>query len=99
MYKRQGTWLGLFGKEALAKEAGVSDEVGGFNSFALVHNVASEAEVDQVFEKVLSHGAKITKKAQKVSWGGYSGYFEDPEGHLWEIAYNPHFWVGPKDTG
>ena len=45
----------------------------------------------------LGAGAALSKVAQKTSWGGYSGYFKDPDGHLWEVAYNPFFWVGPKD--
>lgn len=93
-----GTWLGLFGKDELSKEAKVSMPNGTSGSFALVHNVASESEVNEVIENAVSHGATVTKKAESTSWGGYSGYFQDPEGHLWEIAYNPHFWVGPKDN-
>jgi hypothetical protein len=50
-----------------------------------------------VIDEAVKAGATLVKNPQKVSWGGYSGYFKDPDGHLWEIAYNPHFWVGPKD--
>jgi hypothetical protein len=92
-----GTWLGLFGRESLAEDAAVPADGGGFNSFALAHNVASETEVDKVMEQAAAAGATITKPPQQVFWGGYSGYFKDPDGHLWEIAYNPFFWVGPKD--
>ena len=92
-----GTWLGLFASDSLAKDASVSPKGEGFNHFALAHNVKSEKDVDQVFEMALSAGASLKKKPQKVFWGGYSGYFSDPDGHLWEIAYNPHFWVGPED--
>ena len=69
----------------------------GFNGFTLAHNVVSEAEVDQVMEQALSAGASIAKPAQKVFWGGYSGYFKDLDGYLWEIAHNPFFWIGPKE--
>ena len=75
----------------------VSAEGHGFNSFALAHNVASEAEVDEVIAQALAAGATLTKPAQKVFWGGYSGYFKDPDGHLWEVAHNPFTWIGPKD--
>ena len=92
-----GTWLGLYGRDALAEDAIVSPEGSGFNSFALAHNLGSEAEVDELFEKAVSVGAEPVKQPQKVFWGGYSGYFKDPDGHLWEIAHNPFFWIGPED--
>ena len=92
-----GSWLGLYGYESLAKDAAVSAEGSGFNGFTLAHNVASEAEVDKLIEQALSAGAKLSKAAQKTFWGGYSGYFKDPDGYLWEVAYNPFFWIGPKD--
>jgi len=92
-----GSWLGLYGRESLAEDASVSSEGNGFNGFALAHNVSSETEVDQIIEQALSAGARLSKAARKTSWGGYSGYFKDPDGHLWEVACNPFFWVGPKD--
>ena len=93
-----GTWLGLYGYEALAEDANVSAKGEGFRGFSLARNVKSEAEVDEVFYHALSAGAKERKKPQKVFWGGYSGYFEDLDGYLWEVAHNPHLWVGPKDS-
>ena len=92
-----GSWLGLYSRESLAEDASVSPKGNGFTGFTLSHNVASETEVDQTIELALSAGATLSKAAQKTSWGGYSGYFKDPDGHLWEIAHNPHFWVGPED--
>jgi len=92
-----GTWLGLYGREALAEDATISAEGSGFAAFSLAHNVQSEAEVDEVMNQALAAGATLVKKPQKVFWDGYSGYFKDPDGHLWEIAHNPHFWVGPVD--
>lgn len=92
-----GTWLGLYGREALAEDATVTAEGSGFAAFSLAHNVQSEAEVDEVMDQAIAAGATLVKKPQKVFWGGYSGYFKDPDGHLWEIAHNPHFWVGPQD--
>ena len=92
-----GSWLGLYSRESLAEDATVSPDGSGFTGFSLSHNVASEAEVDQTIEQAVSVGAALVKPPQKVFWGGYSGYFKDPDGYLWEVAYNPHFWVGPED--
>ncbi|MGE0359024.1 MAG: VOC family protein [Burkholderiales bacterium] len=55
------------------------------------------AEVDEVVHKAVRAGAKLAKQPRKTDWGGYAGYFAHPEGFLWEVAHNPHFWVGPKD--
>ena len=93
-----GTWLGLYGREALAEDATVSAEGYGFESFSLAHNVHSEAAVDEVINQAVGAGAVLVKKPQKVFWGGYSGYFKDPDGHLWEVAHNPYFWVGPDEA-
>lgn len=93
-----GTWLGLYGRAALAEDAGIPSAGSGFESFALAHNVGSEQDVDDVMSQAVDAGATLVKKPQKVFWGGYSGYFKDPDGHLWEVAYNPFFWVGPSDV-
>jgi len=93
-----GSWLGLYGRDALAEDAQVSPVGSGFGGFALAHNVASEAEVDDILAQAAMAGGTVVKMGQKVSWGGYSGYFQDPDGHLWEVAHNPHFWVGPEDN-
>lgn len=93
-----GTWLALYGREALAEDAMVPAEGGGFPGFSLAHNVKSEAEVDAVMAQALEAGASLVKPAQKAFWGGYSGYFADPDGFLWEVAYNPYFWIGPEDV-
>jgi uncharacterized protein len=92
-----GTWLGLYGRESLAEDATVSPEGEGFESFSLAHNVHSEAEVDEVLAQAARAGATVVKQPRQVFWGGYSGYFQDLDGHLWEVAYNPHFWIGPRD--
>ncbi len=92
-----GSWLGLYGRDDLAADAGVSSEGGGFGGFALAHNVSSEEEVDQVIAQAVAAGGTLVKKAEAVYWGGYRGYFADPDGHLWEVAHNPLFWVGPRD--
>lgn len=96
-FKLNGTWLGLYGREVLAEDAQVPADGSGFSGFALAHNVSSEKEVDGVVARAVKAGATLTKKPQKVFWGGYSGYFKDPDGHLWEVAHNPFMWVGPTD--
>jgi uncharacterized protein len=96
-FNLNGTWLGLYGREALAEDAQVSPAGSGFSGVTLAHNVASEAEVDAVITAAMAAGATLAKEAQKVFWGGYSGYFKDPDGHLWEVAYNPFTWIGPED--
>ncbi len=92
-----GTWLGLYGREALGEDAKVPTEGSGFEGFTLAHNVENDNKVDEVIAQAVEAGAELMKKPQKVSWGGYSGYFKDLDGHLWEVAHNPLFWVGPKD--
>ena len=94
-FNLNGTWLGLYGREALAEDAGIHNDGQGFDGVSLSHNLASEAEVDEVFQQAIHAGATAVKQPQKVFWGGYSGYFKDPDGHLWEVAFNPHFWIGP----
>ncbi|SDM62703.1 hypothetical protein SAMN05192555_11612 [Franzmannia pantelleriensis] len=94
-----GSWLGLYGREALAEDVGVPDQGAGFPGFTLAHNVESEAAVDAVMAQAAAAGATLVKPAQKVFWGGYAGYFADPDGYLWEVAHNPLFWVGPPDAG
>lgn len=92
-----GSWLALYGREALAEDAGVPCDDVGFSGFSIAHNVESEAEVDALLAQAVDAGATLVKPAQKVFWGGYSCYFSDPDGHLWEVAHNPFFWIGPKD--
>ena len=96
-FNLNGTWLGLSEREELARDAGVSPEGTGYNAFTLAHNVASEAEVGLVVANALAAGASLVKEVQKASWGGTHGYFSDPDGHLWEVAYNPFAWIGPED--
>ena len=97
-FNLNGSWLGLFGRQALADDALLPSDGQGFAAVTLAHNVTSEAEVDAVMAQAITAGAKLIKPPQKTSWGGYSGYFADPDGHLWEIAHNPHFWIGPDDS-
>jgi catechol 2,3-dioxygenase-like lactoylglutathione lyase family enzyme len=85
------TWLSLFPRTDLAQDAGVSAQGSGFAGFTLAHNLGSIAAVDALFEELRSAGVKIVKEPHHTSWGGYSGYFADSEGFLWEVAWNPHF--------
>jgi catechol 2,3-dioxygenase-like lactoylglutathione lyase family enzyme len=85
------TWLSLFPRKDLAADAGVPAEGSGFAGFTLAHNVRSEADVDRVMAEVETGGGRIVKPAVRADWGGYSGYFADPDGFLWEVAWNPSF--------
>ena len=96
-FNLNGTWLGLYGRNALAEDANVDANGSGFNSFTISHNVNSPDEVDAVVQQALDAGATLAKQPEKVFWGGYSGYFKDPDGHLWEVAHNPFTWIGPTD--
>ncbi len=92
-----GTWLGLYPIDKLAEDVGIANDGSGFRGVTLAHNLASQAQVDALIEVARAAGAKIVKEPQKVFWGGYSSYFEDLDGHLWEIAHNPFAWIGPDE--
>ncbi len=85
------TWLALYPRQLLAEDAGVPAAGSGFPGFALAHNVRSKAEADRLLEDAARAGGRIVKPAQEADWGGYSGYFADPDGFLWEVAWNPRF--------
>ncbi|HZZ99484.1 MAG TPA: VOC family protein [Candidatus Paceibacterota bacterium] len=87
--KLEGTWLSLYPRELLAKDANVSAEGSGFHGFTIAHNVKSKEEVNEVLDLAVKSGAKLVKPGQDAFWGGYSGYFSDPDGFLWEVAWNP----------
>ena len=84
-----GILLSLYSRDKLAEDAEVSPEGSGFKGFTLAYNARSEDEVNAIFAELGSKGVRIVKPAQKVFWGGYSGYIADPDDNLWEIAYNP----------
>lgn len=92
-FRAGGVVLALYGRAALAEDAHVPTPgpTPAFTGVTLAHNVASEAAVDAVLAEVVAKGARLAKPGQKVFWGGYSGYFADPDGHLWEVAFNPFF--------
>ena len=89
LFRLEGTWLSLYPRDKLAEDATVPDDGRGFSGITLAHNVRSRADADAVFAHAVSAGAKPVKKPQDVFWGGYSGYFADPDGYMWEIAFNP----------
>ncbi len=91
----QGTWLALFPRDALAEDIGMP--LNGPGAFTLAHNLASPEQVDQVMEQALEAGARLVKAPQETFWGGYSGYFTDPDGFFWELAHVPQFWIGPGE--
>ena len=90
-YQINGMVLGLFGLADLAKDQGRTDVPLGVGAMTLAQNFETEAEVDAAFAKALDCGATELKAPEKVFWGGYSGYYADPDGHVWEMAHNP-FW-------
>jgi catechol 2,3-dioxygenase-like lactoylglutathione lyase family enzyme len=85
------TWLALYPRNLLAADAGVPADGSGFPGFALAHNVRSKEDADRLMAQVVRAGGRIVKSARRADWGGYSGYFADPDGFLWEVAWNPHF--------
>lgn len=87
-----GLRLALFQRKDLALDAGIEAGTPNPGEFTLGHNVGSKEEVDQVMEEARAAGAVIVKEARDTFWGGYAGYFQDPDGHLWEVVWNPA-WV------
>ena len=90
-YQMQGAVLALFGRDDLAADQGRAGAALGTGAVTLAQNFGSEAEVDAAFAAALAAGATALKAPEKVFWGGYSGYWADPDGHVWEVAMNP-FW-------
>ena len=84
----EGSWLALYPRDKLAEDAGVPDGA-GFGGITLTHNEPSVEKVDQAYAQAVAAGAKAVKPPAKTFWGGYSGYFAAPDGHMWEIAFNP----------
>ena len=91
-----GMVLGLYSKTALAEDAHLANDGSGFGGIALAYNVRQREEVDSILAEVQAIGAKILKPAEEAHWGGYSGYFADPDGYPWEVAWNP-FWELRED--
>ena len=88
-FELRGTWLALFPREWLAGYANVPADGEGFGGITLSSNVATREEVDRVLAAAEAAGATVVNPAREVGWGGYTGWFRDPDGHLWEIVWNP----------
>jgi catechol 2,3-dioxygenase-like lactoylglutathione lyase family enzyme len=86
-----GLKLAVWNRASIAKDSGLPLSKPSPTEFTLGHNVASKSEVDSVMEKATQAGALIVKRASDTFWGGYAGYFQDPDGHLWEVAWNPQW--------
>lgn len=95
-FQTPGTIVALWPRAELAADVGVPAEGSGFGGVALAFNARSREEVDAVLAEAKAAGARIVKRAAEAFWGGYSGYFADPDGHLWEVAFNP-FWTITDD--
>jgi predicted lactoylglutathione lyase len=90
-FQTGGMALALYPRPDLAKDANITPEGNGFSRVTLAYNARNHDEVDSVLKEAKAVGAKIVKPAQEAFWGGYSGYFSDPDGFLWEVAWNPEF--------
>lgn len=90
-----GVTLALWPRDSLAHDSGLSKAARSPAEFSIAHNVVNESEVDDVMRQAERAGARIVKRADKTFYGGYAGYFQDPDGHLWEVAFNPQ--MIPRD--
>jgi len=97
-YNLNGMAIGLFGWDDLAADAGVPPDGQGFRGVALAYNVRAKEEVGQILAAVAQAGGRIVKPAQDTFWGGHAGYFADPDGHLWEVAFNPYAPLAPDGS-
>ena len=90
-FELEGTWLSLYRREKFPDEADVefAEPSAGAPTVTLAHNLASKEAVDAAMDEAVAAGATLVKAPVEVFWGGYSGYFSDPDGYLWELAYNP----------
>lgn len=94
-FQMNGMILGLYGREPLADDIGLPSGAGsGFSGVTLAHNARTKEAVDSLLAEAVAAGATLAKPAEEVFWGGYSGYFQDPDGHYWEVAWNPFFPIG-----
>jgi len=94
-FQAGGQAVVLWGRELVAADAGVDDDgTSTFGGIVLAHNVASRSEVDDVMAAAATAGAEVTKEPAETFYGGYAGFFRDPDGHVWEVAHNPGFPLG-----
>ena len=92
-----GLKLALWPRKSLAHDAGIAETPPSPSEFSIGHNVSSKTEVDEVMAQAEKAGANILKPAHDTFWGGYAGYFQDPDGHLWELVWNPA-WENPAQV-
>ncbi|MGE0210412.1 MAG: VOC family protein [Parvibaculaceae bacterium] len=92
-FQAGGMVVALWDRKELAKDAGVSDTGAEFSGMALAYNTRSREQADQVLAEAERAGGRILKPGTETPWGGYSGYFSDPDGHLWEVAWNPEWFL------
>jgi len=97
-FQMHGVVLGLFGRKDLAEDQGRPGATLGTGAMTLAQNFPTEAEVDAAYAAALAAGASALKAPQKVFWGGYSGYYADPDGHVWEVAMNPFWPLSPDGS-
>lgn len=95
-YNLQNMALALYPWDKFVDEVKIPANRSGYSAFTIAYNVNSENEVDDMLEEAQKAGGRLIKPAEKVFWGGYSGYFSDPDGNLWEVAYNPFSALGPN---
>jgi len=95
-FQLPGMILALWSRTALAEDAGLAANERGFGGITLAYNARSRADVDAIFVEAERAGARILKPAKDTFWGGYSGYFADPDGHPWEVAWNPEWKLNKK---
>ena len=93
-----GLKLAVWPRKSLSHDTGLPLRAPGSTEFSIGHNVSSKAEVDEVMTQASNAGAMIVKAAQDTLWGGYAGYFKDPDGHLWEIVWNPQLLPGQDEA-
>lgn len=98
-FRTSGTWLGLFGYDELAADVGIpADEPSAYRGITLALNFNDPVSVDAALSHAVTAGATLVKPGTQAEWGGYSGYFADPDGHLWEAAFAPGFTVTDDGT-
>lgn len=97
-FQTGGVILALWPREELAADARVPLEASGFRGFALAHNVANKEAVDRVLQEAMAAGGTVVRPAEDAVWGGYTGYFADPDGFLWEVAWTPGFPLRPDGS-
>jgi predicted lactoylglutathione lyase len=98
-FQAGGQALVLWGRDQVAADAGIDDDgTATFGGIVLAHNVRSREEVDQVVSTAANAGGEVTKSPSDTFYGGYAGFFRDPDGHVWEVAHNPGFVLGPDGS-